>query len=123
MKLQSTEWTQYSKDRVSDVYPSYQLGWFPDFSDADNYMSPFFLPGKDAKGKVAPGGFLLNHYNNPSVDKLINQQIIGQAQDALAKDLSTLPLLQGKQVAVSGADVSGVTLDASFRFRYAPLTK
>lgn len=134
VKLQSTEWTQYSKDRVSDVYPSYQLGWFPDFSDADNYMSPFFLPGKDAKGKVAPGGFLLNHYNNPSVDKLINQQrstadrakrtqIIGQAQDALAKDLSTLPLLQGKQVAVSGADVSGVTLDASFRFRYAPLTK
>ena len=32
--MQSTEWTQYNKDRVvtddSDgVYPVYQLGWFP----------------------------------------------------------------------------------------------
>ena len=23
--------------------PSYQLGWFPDYSDADNYLTPFFL--------------------------------------------------------------------------------
>ena len=41
--LQSTEWVQYSKDRVADVYPAYQLGWFPDYSDADNYLTPFFL--------------------------------------------------------------------------------
>ena len=34
---------QYSKDRSADVYPAYQLGWFPDFSDADNYLTPFFL--------------------------------------------------------------------------------
>ena len=39
--MQSTEWTQYNKDRVvtddSDgVYPVYQLGWFPDYSDPDN---------------------------------------------------------------------------------------
>ncbi|MBL3926442.1 peptide ABC transporter substrate-binding protein, partial [Bacteroides thetaiotaomicron] len=42
VNLQSTEWVQYNKDRVSDVYPIYQLGWFPDFSDADNYLTPFF---------------------------------------------------------------------------------
>lgn len=134
VNLQSTEWTQYSKDRVADVYPAYQLGWFPDYSDADNYLSPFFLPAKDAKGKEQPGGFLLNHYENKDVDTLINEQrstadktkraqLIGQTQDALAKDLSTLPLLQGKQVAVSGTGVSGVTLDASFKFRYASLVK
>ena len=48
--MQSTEWTQYNKDRVvtddSDgVYPVYQLGWFPDYSDPDNYLSPFFRDG------------------------------------------------------------------------------
>src|SRR3954451_12471925 len=43
VNLQSTEYVQYSKDRVADVYPAYQLGWFPDFSDADNYLTPFFL--------------------------------------------------------------------------------
>src|SRR5699024_12153018 len=35
--LQSTEWVQYSKDRVDDVYPAYQLGWFPDSSDAAHH--------------------------------------------------------------------------------------
>ncbi|OKL50291.1 ABC transporter substrate-binding protein [Boudabousia marimammalium] len=38
--LQSTEWVQYLKDRSADVYPPYQLGWFPDYSDADTYLAP-----------------------------------------------------------------------------------
>ena len=43
----------------------------------------------------------------------------------MAKDLPTLPLLQGAQVAVVGKDVKGVesTLDASFKFRYGALSK
>ena len=52
--LQSTEWVQYSEDRTADVYPAYQLGWFPDYSDADNYLTPFFLKEN----------FLGNHYDN-----------------------------------------------------------
>jgi ABC-type dipeptide transport system, periplasmic component len=124
--LQSTEWVQYSKDRVADLYPAYQLGWFPDYSDADNYLSPFFT--KD--------NFLSNHYDNPAVQKLIDEQrgttdkaartkLIGEIQDKVAADLSTLPLLQGAQVAVTGTDISGTnkTLDASFKFRYAALSK
>ena len=52
MNLQSTAYVQYSKDRVKDVYPAYQLGWFPDYSDADDYLTPFFLNTSDA---VVPG--------------------------------------------------------------------
>jgi peptide/nickel transport system substrate-binding protein len=127
VNLQTTEWTQYSKDRTTDVYPEYQLGWFPDYSDADNYLTPFF---------VSSTSFLHNHYSNPQVDSLITQeatttdptaraQIIGQVQDAVAKDLSTIPLLQGAQVAVVGKGVQGTkdTLDASFKFRYGALSK
>ncbi|NYI40260.1 ABC transporter substrate-binding protein [Demequina lutea] len=126
VNLQSTEWVQYAKDRTADVYPAYQLGWFPDYSDADNYLSPFFL--KD--------NFLGNHYSNQAVNDMILKQavtvdpaartaLIGQIQDAVAADLSTLPLLQGAQVAVTGANVSGVqdTLDASFKFRYGAISK
>jgi len=124
VNLQSTEWVQYSKDRTTDVYPAYQLGWFPDYSDADNYLTPFFL--KD--------NFLVNHYDNSEVNDLILEQAvttdvderiatIEKIQDLVAADLSTLPLLQGAQVAVTGTDVKGVTLDASFKFRFAPLTK
>ncbi|MGB3376988.1 MAG: ABC transporter substrate-binding protein [Microbacterium sp.] len=124
VNLQQTEWVQYSKDRSADVYPEYQLGWFPDYSDADNYLSPFFLKEN----------FLANHYDNPAVnDAIVAEQTetdsakrleqIGQIQEMVAKDLSTLPILQGKQVAVVGKDVKGTTLDASFKFRFAPLSK
>ena len=126
VNLETTEWVQYSKDRTTDVYPSYQLGWFPDYSDADNYLTPFFLTEN----------FLANHYDNPAVNDLILKQavttdpaertaLIEQIQDAVAADLSTVPYLQGAQVAVTGTTVEGTkdTLDASFKFRYGALTK
>ncbi|MFB2555013.1 ABC transporter substrate-binding protein [Herbiconiux liangxiaofengii] len=124
VNLQSTEWVQYAKDRTADLYPAYQLGWFPDYSDADNYLTPFFLTDN----------FLGNHYDNPEVNDLIlkqastpdaaeRQSIIEEIQAKEAVDLSTVPYLQGAQVAVAGTSVEGVTLDASFKFRYAPLTK
>lgn len=124
--LQSTEWVTYSKARTADAYPVYQLGWFPDYSDADNYLTPFFVPGN----------FLKNHYENPTVTDLVKKQlttvdkaerekILGEAQTAVARDLSTLPLLQGAQLMVAGAEVKGVeqTLDASFKTRLGVISK
>jgi len=122
--LQSTEYVQYSKDRVADVYPAYQLGWYPDYSDADNYLTPFF----------SKNNFLANHYDNAEVQKLITEQVgtkdksartklIEEIQDKVAADLPTLPYLQGSQTAVVAKDVKGTTLDASFKFRYAPMSK
>ena len=126
VNLQTTEWVQYSKDRTADVYPAYQLGWFPDYSDADNYITPFFLIEN----------FLSNHYVNQEVNDLIIQQasegdadartaLIEEIQQKVAADLSTVPYLQGAQVVVTGKDVSGAedTLDASFKFRFAALSK
>jgi peptide/nickel transport system substrate-binding protein len=124
VNLAQTEWVQYSKDRTSDVYPMYQLGWFPDYSDADNYLTPFFTLDN----------FLVNHYDNPEVQQLITEQAsetdaatrqsdIEKIQELVATDLSTLPLLQGTQVAVVGSGVDGAVLDGSFKFRYAPLHK
>ena len=122
--LQSTEWVQYSEDRTADVYPAYQLGWFPDYSDADNYLTPFFLEEN----------FIGNHFSDSEVEEMILEQgvtedpdertqVIEDIQSRMAELLSTVPLLQGAQVAVAGADVEGVTLDPSFKFRYGELTK
>ncbi|MBD8584598.1 peptide ABC transporter substrate-binding protein [Frigoribacterium sp. CFBP 13729] len=126
VNLQSTLWDTYSTERRQDAYPVYQLGWFPDFSDADNYLSPFFV--KD--------NFVGNHYDSAAVQALLSQEIaegdetartalIGDVQDAVAADLPTLPLLQGTQVVVSASDVQGVddTLDSSFKFRYGALSR
>ena len=128
--LQSTEWVQYSKDRSSDVYPMYQLGWFPDYSDGDNYLTPFFYDTDES------ASFLANHFRDQAINAEIAEQVgmtdadqrkalIGKIQDDVAAQLPTLPLLQGSQVAISGTDVKGVddTLDASFRFRLSSLSK
>ena len=124
VNIQSTVYTTYAVERTKDAYPLYQLGWFPDFSDADNYLSPFFT--KD--------NFVQNHYDDPTIQGLIADEqeesdtdkraaIIEKAQQREAEQISTLPLLQGKSVAVAGKDVKGVTLDASFKFRYGTITK
>ncbi len=123
VNLQSTEWVTYTAQRVKDSYPLYQLGWFPDFPDADNYLTPFFTPDN----------FLANHFENPEITKLITDEatqpdparrmaIIAQIQNLMANDyISTLPLLTGKQIAVALKGIDGVLLDKSFKFEFAPL--
>lgn len=124
VNLQATEWVTYAADRTADVYPAYQLGWFPDYSDADNYLTPFF----------GDGNFLGNHYSDAEVsslivaqatetDPVVRQGMIEDIQAMVAADLSTIPLLQGSQIAVTGADVNGAVLDGSFKFRYGTLVK
>ncbi|MEU8897870.1 ABC transporter substrate-binding protein [Nocardia sp. NPDC048505] len=125
VNLQSTEWVTYQRERARDAYPLYQLGWFPDFPDPDNYLTPFF----------APNNFLQSHFEDPEITKLLTAEttesdktkrleIIKQIQKDIAeKHIPTLPLLSGKQIAVAGTGVQGVVLDGSFKFRYTTLSK
>jgi peptide/nickel transport system substrate-binding protein len=124
--LKSTEWNQYSTAAFTDKYPQYQLGWFPDYPDADDYTSPFYLPDS----------FLNIHYDNPEMNKLIGQekasddpQVRSQAFDRIqeigAEDAPTIPIWQADQVAAVRDGVNGVeeTFDPSFIFRYWLITK
>jgi peptide/nickel transport system substrate-binding protein len=133
VNLQSAEWTTYSKERTQDAYPIYQLGWYPDFPDADNYLSPFLAPNNFVQAHYcdtdAPEGSrpcdtdgvlpLLTTEQTQSGDA--RTKAIEQIQKISATGvMPTLPLLQGKQIAVTGTDVTGVqdTLDATFLFRF-----
>ena len=125
VNLQSTEWVTYTAQRVKDSYPLYQLGWFPDFPDADNYLTPFFTPDN----------FLANHFEDQGITKLITEEatepdparrtaLINEIQDQMAENfISTLPLLTGKQIAVARNDIEGILLDKSFKFQFTPLVK
>jgi peptide/nickel transport system substrate-binding protein len=128
--LNSTPWTTYSKERVKDTYPIYQLGWFPDFVDGDDFLSPFLVPGNfvgahycDATATIRPCDL-----DNVSKDLTVEQTQTGAARTAAFADIQTklatgqlpyIPLLQGEQVAVTRSDVSGVqaTLDPTYQFR------
>lgn len=139
VSLQSTEWVTYSEEYNADAYPVFQLGWFPDFPDADNYLSPFLSPYDDKKS----GNFTNSHYNEIGTefedtkmtelldservdsDEASREATLGKIQDRLAEQVPYLPLLTGSQVAIAGDDVKGVddTLDASFKFRFTSLSK
>jgi peptide/nickel transport system substrate-binding protein len=130
VKLKGTAWTTYNADRVKDTYSIYQLGWFPDFVDGDNYLGPF----------LAENNFVHAHYCDPGAknrpcdtDAMLplltteetksgstRTDAFAQAQQKLATGtLPLLPLLSGKQVAVTGKSISGVqeTLDPTYQFR------
>ena len=124
--LKSTEWNQYSTAAFTDKYPQYQLGWFPDYPDADDYTSPFYLPDS----------FLNIHYDNPEMNKLIGQErssddpqtrqeAFDRIQEIGAEDAPTIPIWQADQVAAVRDGVNGVeeTFDPSFIFRFWLISK
>jgi peptide/nickel transport system substrate-binding protein len=126
VKLQSTEWAQYGKDRVADLYPLYQLGWYADYLDADNYLASFYTANS----------WVNNGYSDPAVRDLITREetatdpavrasLIRQAQDKVAAAVPLLPLLQGSTAIVTRADVGGVPahLTSAYQFRWAELSK
>ncbi|MBO0841526.1 MAG: peptide ABC transporter substrate-binding protein, partial [Sciscionella sp.] len=126
VNLHNAEWDQYTGAYPTDQYPVFQLGWFPDYPDADDYLTSFF----------GPQSFLKAHFANPQVNQDIQKergstdsntrnQAFDDIQNITAEQVPTIPLWQGKQVAVQRSNVSGVsdTLDASYTFRYWMLSK
>lgn len=136
VKLASTEFDTYSTERVADAYPIYQLGWFPDFPDGDNYVSPFIVENNfvhahycDPKATNRPcdkdnlSGALTTEETKTGDSRISAFQ---QIQKTLATgEMPYLPLLSGKQIAVARSNISGVTdtLDISFIFRFWMLSK
>ena len=129
--IQGIAYTTYSPERVKDTYPIYQLGWFPDYVDGDNYLAPF----------IGNNNFLANHYcdgtkaggrpcDTDGVLPLLTQEqtktgaertdAFKQLQDIVSTSLPILPLLSGNQVAVTGPNIAGVqdTLDPTYQFRF-----
>lgn len=131
--LDATEWEQYKQaaygndDPAQNQYPAFQLGWFPDFVDTDNYLSPFFSEN---------GGFTNNGYDNKQVQDLLAEQkastdpaervaIFEEIQRLAAQDVPYVPYYQAKQIAAVREGISGVeeTFDPSFQFRYRLISK
>jgi peptide/nickel transport system substrate-binding protein len=123
--LKSAEWAQYSK-ALGTQYPTFQLGWFPDYPDAENYLVPFYLKGN----------FTSNGYASPAMTAILTKEqgatstgariaAIKQAQVLAAKDVPIIPYWQGAMIAVSKNNVHGIdsTLDPTFIMRFWLLSK
>ena len=106
---------------VTNHYPAFQLGWFPDYPDPDNYVYTFY----------AQTSYLNDHYANPKVQKLLTDERtttdqgqresdIKEIQRIGAQDVPLIPIWEGTQLAVALPNVTGVqdTLDVAYIFRY-----
>jgi peptide/nickel transport system substrate-binding protein len=126
VQLKSAEWTQYQTLYKQNAYDLFQLGWFPDFLDADNYLSPFLVDG----------GFYENNYSNQQVNQLVakeqgssdeqvRQQTFEQLQQIVAQEVPLIPSWVGKNTAAVNPAMQGVeqTLDPSFIFRMWEVSK
>jgi peptide/nickel transport system substrate-binding protein len=124
--LKSTEWEQYQTIAKEGAYDLYIYGWFPDYPDTDDYLSPFMVDG----------GFFQNGYTSAKANKLVakeqgssdqakRQKTFGQLQDLAAKDVPFIPSWVGQNTGVYGAGMTGVedTLDPSFIFRFWLVSK
>lgn len=122
--LDTTGWEQYQLDYDAEAYDAYQLGWFPDFPDADNYLSPFY----STNNFISKKGY---GFSNPTADRLLKEElstvepedrlpIFGELQRLGADEVPLIPLIQADQVAAVREGVTGVedTFDASTIFRY-----
>ncbi len=131
VNVQATEYTTYVKERVKDTYPMYQLGWFPDFVDADNYLFNFLSDQNFVHAHYCDQGAKNRPCDKDNVVKLLTTEettpgaarttALEQIQKTLATgQMPYLPLLSGKQVAVVRDNVSGVqqTLDPATQFRF-----
>ena len=126
VKLKSAEWAQYS-DALGRQYGAFQLGWFPDYPDGENYLLPFYSKANN---------FTANGYVNPKMEALVKREqnaespaeriaILKQAQLLAAKDAPIIPYWQGKMISAARNNVKGIdqTLDPTFIMRFWLISK
>jgi peptide/nickel transport system substrate-binding protein len=124
--LKSSEWATYSKT-LGTQYGAFQLGWFPDYPDAEDYLLPFY---------GTKSNFTSNGYSNPKMDAILAKEkaarslasrlvYVKAAQALAAKDVPIIPYWQGSMLAAARNNVKGVasTLDPTYIMRFWVLTK
>jgi ABC-type transport system substrate-binding protein len=111
VNLKSEPWAAYRSHSSAGNFPLFLLGWYPDYFDSDDYVSPF----------LSTSSTLGAHYSNATMDNWITQEgetvdptarsnIFSQIQNKLAADVPYIPLWQGSANIGYKSDISGVVL-------------
>lgn len=113
VNLKSEPWATYTDDFGNGRLPFFLLGWYPDYFDSDDYVSPFL--------STSGGQSLGSNYSSAQMDTWLAQEaatasettrtsLFGSIQDQLATDVPYIPLWQGNAHVVYKTAVSGVYL-------------
>ena len=126
VELRSSEWATYVQQLRQGQMMLALLGWYPDYIDPDDFLTPFLHSGAN---KWTGSG-----YSNPKLDKLLDEaqsipdrakraEIYREVQRILAEDVPVIPLLQGKLYVVTAKNVGGVEVGPSMLLPYYTLYK
>lgn len=118
---QEPDWKSYLKGWNEGKYQAYMVAWTPDYSDADNFVTPL----------VVGGGAYHNGWDDPRISqKLVPESIkqtdrtaggaYAQIQNMVAEGVPLVPLYQNKAFYASRTDILGVdaTVDTTGVFRF-----
>ena len=113
VNLKSEPWATYTDDFGNGRLPFFLLGWYPDYFDSDDYVSPFL--------STSGGQSLGSNYSSPQMDQWLAQEaaassdsvrsgLFSSIQGQLASDVPYIPLWQGSAHVVYKDTVSNVYL-------------
>lgn len=121
--IKSAEWSAYLKQAEQGVMMVSLFGWYPDYLDPDDYLSPFLEAGSNR--------WTGSGYNNTQVNALLAQArakvtieertpLYQQVQQILAQEAPFVPLVQGKLSLVTSKaiDPTSIVLGPDMLFRY-----
>jgi peptide/nickel transport system substrate-binding protein len=120
--LKSAEWATYASVYIPEAtMPIFLLGWYPDYIDPDDYLTPFLHSEWSSSNGV--------YYNNTQMDAYLNDAMVEvnitrrtelyeDAQRLMAEEAPVIPLFQGILNAAFWPNVRGVILDPPMMLRY-----
>ncbi len=125
VNLKSMNWAEYVDGFVAGELPFFMLGWFPDFADPENWLSPF------ASCLQSPDNGV--NYCNEEMDALLlaaasssdpaeRELLYQQIGDLYATDVPTIPLFWEPEFVSYRDGVEGVVVGAPFEFNYHVLS-
>ena len=125
VNLQSMNWAEYVDGFVDGDLPLFILGWFPDFTDPDTWLTPFASCVQSPDNGV--------NYCNEDMDALLQAaaaatddaeraDLYKQVGELYAEDIPTIPLFWEPEFITYRDGVEGVTIGAPFEFYYNVLS-
>ncbi len=113
VNLRSEPWTTYTDDFGNQRLPFFLLGWYPDYFDSDDYVSPFLSTSGAASLGSGYNDSQMNTWlaqEAASTDDTVRAGIFQQIQNKLATDVPYIPLWQNPSDVEYSNTVSDVFL-------------